>query len=65
MPSSLHHEQRSDGAVTRLLLALIAIGASLMLLSGAVLPVADGEASPLGFDLLVSSIQRLKELFGA
>lgn len=64
MPSSSHHEQRSDGAVTRLLLALIAIGASLMLLSGAVLPVADGEAS-LGFDLLVSSIQKLRELLGA
>jgi hypothetical protein len=57
-------ETHSEGTVTRLLLTLIAIGASLMLLSGAMLPVADGDVPPLGIDVLAASIERVKELLG-
>lgn len=57
-------ETHSEGTVTRLLLTLIAIGASLMLLSGAMPPVADGDVPPLGIDVLAASIERVKELLG-
>ncbi|BBK43996.1 hypothetical protein STVA_40160 [Allostella vacuolata] len=55
---------RQEGHLTRFLLTLVAIGASLMLLSGAMLPVADGDVPPFGLELLSSSLERMKGLLG-
>ncbi len=62
--ASSRDESQSEGAVTRFLLTLIAIGASLMLLSGAMLPVADGDVPPFGIEVLASSLERVKEMLG-
>ncbi|MGE0723689.1 MAG: hypothetical protein AB7O45_04910 [Alphaproteobacteria bacterium] len=48
-------------SLSRLLLMLIAIGASLMLLGGALLP-SDAEAEPNAFGLLVQTVERIFEL---
>ncbi|BBK30158.1 hypothetical protein EDC65_4596 [Stella humosa] len=55
---------RSEGAVTRFLFLLIALGSSMMLLAGAALPLADGDEPPIGFDLLVASLERVREFLG-
>ncbi len=54
----------ADGAVTRFLLFLVAVGASLMLLGGALVPTGDADAAPLGLDLVTASVERLKGLLG-
>ncbi|WP_170216656.1 hypothetical protein [Allostella humosa] len=50
--------------MTRFLFLLIALGSSMMLLAGAALPLADGDEPPIGFDLLVASLERVREFLG-
>lgn len=64
VPSVRELSARSDGAMTRFLLMLVALGTSLMLLGGALVPSADDDGGALALDLVASSVERLKEFLG-
>ncbi len=54
----------ADGAITRFLLLLVAVGASLMLLSGALVPTGEADGGTAAFDFFAASVERLKALLG-
>ncbi|WP_374440530.1 hypothetical protein [Stella sp.] len=54
----------ADGAVTRFLLLLIAVGASLMLLGGALVPTGEADGGALGLEAISASVERLRAFLG-